>query len=61
MIWRVQNPFPTAEPENSQANVDPQTEELGTKLQQNPMDHETTALVDDMTYKATNMKGKGDK
>jgi hypothetical protein len=51
----------TAEPDNPQANVDPKTEGTGTKLQHNPMDQETTALVDDMTYKATNMKGKGDK
>jgi hypothetical protein len=50
--------LPTAEPDNPHANVDAQLEEIVTNLQHNPMDQETTALVDDMTYKATNMKEK---
>jgi hypothetical protein len=56
MIMRVKKTtIPTAEPDDPKPNVDPQTEETGTKLQHNPMDQETAALVDDMTYKATNM------
>jgi hypothetical protein len=52
--------LPTAEPDNPQAYVDPQTEGTGTKLQHNPIYQETAALVD-MTYKATNMNRKEDK
>jgi hypothetical protein len=53
--------LPTAELDNPQPNVDTQSKETGTKLQHNPMDEEITALIDDVTYKATKMKGKGDK